>query len=95
VTMLEAFAAIGAKPDMSEAEIRTCYRDRLRIAHPDRGGTAEHLARVLEAWRVVQSGENERRRCPICSGRRYIDVRAGFQTLRVTCGKCRGTGKKA
>jgi DnaJ-class molecular chaperone len=92
--MTEALAAIGATAGMGEDEIRSCYRARLRIAHPDHGGTADHLARVLAAWKVVQATAAERKRCPACAGQRYIDVRSGFQILRATCHMCKGTGQK-
>jgi hypothetical protein len=41
---------LGVAPTASEAEIRAAYAARLKAAHPDHGGSAEALARVMAAY---------------------------------------------
>jgi DnaJ-class molecular chaperone len=94
MTDAEAIAALGAAPDASEAELKSAYRQRLRLTHPDCGGSTIHLMRVTEAWRTLQASAETRRRCLICSGSGRQTWQSGFTRLVTICTQCGGSGKK-
>ncbi len=56
------YEVLGVGPAATPAEVRAAYRRAARDAHPDRNGagSAERMARVNEAWRVL--GDPARRR---------------------------------
>jgi hypothetical protein len=45
---------LGIGRHATESEIRAAYRDRARRAHPDRSGSAEEMAMINEAYRVLR-----------------------------------------
>lgn len=55
-----AYQLLGARPSMSFAELRECYRRAIFTAHPDRGGDTRAAIRVNSAWQRVQA-DHERR----------------------------------
>lgn len=88
----EAFAVLGLARDASEAEIKSGYRARLMLAHPDHGGTPRALARVLEAWKVLRVGASARRRCHGCGGVGRVTRLVNWMPLVSVCARCAGTG---
>lgn len=49
-----AFARLGLPPSASEADVRSAYRERVKDAHPDRGGDRESFRRLREAYTVAR-----------------------------------------
>ncbi|MEO1038251.1 MAG: J domain-containing protein [Pseudomonadota bacterium] len=49
----EARDILGVPPDADAATIRKAYRDRMKEAHPDAGGSDEAAARVQDARDVL------------------------------------------
>lgn len=49
------FEILRIDPDAEEGEIRQAYRDRVKEAHPDHGGSAREFRRVTEAYRSLIS----------------------------------------
>ncbi|MEF2976063.1 DnaJ domain-containing protein [Subtercola sp. YIM 133946] len=47
------YEVLGVSPSSTEDELRRAYRQRLREAHPDTGGTPEAFHAVQEAWEQV------------------------------------------
>ena len=45
----EAYAILGVAPNATDAEIRSAYRERMRQAHPDQGGSHAGAARLTAA----------------------------------------------
>lgn len=45
----EARRILGVGPKATDAEIRTAYRERMRRAHPDQGGSHANAARLTAA----------------------------------------------
>jgi curved DNA-binding protein CbpA len=44
------WAVLGVKPGVTPAELKAAYRRRVLEHHPDQGGNAEALRRVLAAY---------------------------------------------
>jgi hypothetical protein len=55
------YQRLGVDPDASDAEIRDAYRRLARRVHPDApGGSAQEMALLNEAWRVLRDPERRR-----------------------------------
>ena len=46
------YAVLGVRDDAKPEEIRTAYRARLKLAHPDGGGSRGELETVIRAFRA-------------------------------------------
>jgi DnaJ-like protein len=47
------YEVLGIPPNASQDAIRVAYRERARVAHPDRAGTTESMVAINEAYRVL------------------------------------------
>lgn len=96
MNLAQAFDTIGAARSMPEDEIKRCYRIALGEHHPDHGGSAEGLARVLEAWTLIEADKDERAKCPTCKGSgRKVEIGRNWQRYTMPCGFCAGTGRRS
>ncbi|MFB6082977.1 MAG: ferredoxin Fer [Halorientalis sp.] len=50
------FDVLGIEPDADDATIREAYRQRVKEAHPDRGGSTREFQRVKEAYEKIENG---------------------------------------
>ena len=50
------YAVLDVDPDASSEEIRDAYRERVKVAHPDRGGSEREFQRVQTAYQALSSG---------------------------------------
>jgi membrane protease YdiL (CAAX protease family) len=60
---MDPFAVLGVDENADSEEIKRAYRERLKKAHPDRGGSKEEFERVRDAFQAV-TGSNERTEAP-------------------------------
>lgn len=90
-------------------ELKAHYREAARTAHPDAGGTMKDWAAVDKANAILKEylkklggpatpKPAESVKCAHCLGNGYL-VRKGQRgftvtSLRVQCGRCRGTGEE-
>jgi ferredoxin len=51
------FEVLGVDPDADEATVRRAYRNRVKDAHPDHGGSQREFRAVREAYEAILSGE--------------------------------------
>jgi ferredoxin len=51
------FEVLGVDPDADEAAVRRAYRNRVKDAHPDHGGSQREFRAVREAYEAILSGE--------------------------------------
>jgi curved DNA-binding protein CbpA len=51
------YDVLGLDPDADDREIVEAYRDRVKEAHPDHGGSAVEFKRVKDAYEAVRNGE--------------------------------------
>lgn len=49
----EARQLLGLPPAHTAAEVEAAYRARVRLAHPDRGGSAEEFRALTESRRIL------------------------------------------
>jgi len=52
--MVSPFDVLGVDEDADEATIERAYRDRVKEAHPDQGGTVEEFQLVRRAYRELE-----------------------------------------
>lgn len=57
--MVSSFDVLGIAPDADDAEIDRAYRQRIKEAHPDHGGSASEFQRVRAAYERIRSGGGE------------------------------------
>jgi ferredoxin len=53
------FEILGIDPDANETEIVRAYRQRVKEAHPDHGGSAREFQRVKAAYEAAQAGRTD------------------------------------
>ena len=51
------FEVLGVDPDADDAEIERAYRERVKDAHPDHGGSQREFQRVRRAYEAIVSGD--------------------------------------
>jgi curved DNA-binding protein CbpA len=94
------YATLKVPITSSPHEIRAAYRAAARVAHPDRGGTAEAMAAVNVAYATLSSREKKRvydrangfdtlQRCTECAGKGTVSVRKGWGVKVTSCKACR------
>jgi curved DNA-binding protein CbpA len=49
----QAYDILHISPPATQSEITAQYRERVKDAHPDTGGSAEEFKRVKEAYTVL------------------------------------------
>ncbi|WP_370518522.1 J domain-containing protein [Natronomonas sp. CBA1123] len=49
----EAYRRLGLDTDADEGEIKRAYRERIKEAHPDRGGDEAEFKRLTEAYETL------------------------------------------
>jgi curved DNA-binding protein CbpA len=50
------FEILGIEPDADDDEVERAYRDRVKEAHPDQGGTVREFKLVYRAYREIRDG---------------------------------------
>lgn len=50
---VEAYRRLGLDTDADESEVKRAYRERIKDAHPDRGGDEEEFKRLTEAYETL------------------------------------------
>lgn len=50
------YEVLGVEPDADQVEIVQAYRERVKQAHPDQGGSASEFRRVKAAYEQIQTG---------------------------------------
>lgn len=91
---MNPFFVLGIPNNATREQIDTAYREKVRIAHPDKGGTAEEFTRImkareqaLEEWRL---NESIRIRCETCMDTGKVTKTHGVHTMKMTCPDCQG-----
>ena len=57
--MSSPYDVLGIDPDADEQALVDAYRDRVKEAHPDHGGSREEFQAVKEAYEKIRDGEAE------------------------------------
>jgi hypothetical protein len=52
---MTAFAVLGLPTDANQPEIKSAYREKVKYAHPDRGGNKEAFNQVREAYATASA----------------------------------------
>lgn len=89
-----AFEVLGLAISASEDEVKSAFRERALLHHPDKGGDAERFFRVKEAYDTALKVAGKPLRCEECDGKRKVSINRGFFTLQTRCPLCKGTGRK-
>jgi ferredoxin len=63
------FEVLALDPDADDDEIEEAYRERVKEAHPDHGGSVEEFRAVRTAYEQLKAGYRENGRSPGPSGR--------------------------
>lgn len=60
MTLSEARALLGVRPQASPTDLRRAFRDAAKAAHPDReGGSSDRFRRVMAAYRQLEEASAE------------------------------------
>jgi len=97
------YKVLGVAPVATSAQIKAAYYDLCWLHHPDRGGDADTMAQVTEAYGVLSSAERRKaydakrrflhKPCSTCKGEGVTYRTVGFTKRSTTpCRTCGGTG---
>jgi len=75
-SVADAFAELGLPPSADPDAVRDAYRERVKDAHPDRGGDEEAFRRVQEAYATASDHADGSRPEPTRGGART--TQSGF-----------------
>jgi len=89
------FEALGLPETATEAQVKEAWRKLASQHHPDRGGDADEFGRLRKAYDEALELAAEPLDCSKCEGTGYTVVRRGFESAKVRCGQCGGTGEVA
>lgn len=80
-------------PDGSSAdEIQLRWRTLRSELHPDHGGDPDAFHQASEAYAQALTEAQAPKPCPTCGGHKTIGIVRGFNTIKVCCSYCGGTG---
>lgn len=57
--MVSPFEVLGIDPDASDEDVVEAYRERVKEAHPDQGGSASEFQLVRTAYEQIQAGSDD------------------------------------
>jgi DnaJ-class molecular chaperone len=83
---------LGLSEDASAQEIELRWRELRSELHPDKGGDAERFHQASEAYAAALTEAQRPKTCPTCHGEKTIGIVRGFNTIKVCCSYCGGTG---
>ena len=87
------FTTLGLPTTAAPEEVKARWRELARQHHPDHGGAIEEFQRLHDAY-VRAYAEALTAPCPACGGSGECAVLGGFNTLKLTCAVCVGSGRK-
>ena len=67
------FALLGLRPPCSQAEILAAYRERVKRAHPDRGGSRHEFARLQRHFEQAMALAADAEKPPVESARAHSE----------------------
>lgn len=88
--------------EVTESALDDAYRAKVKVVHPDKGGTTEEFIRVDRAKCILeeylkqaapQPIKYEVAKCHACNGKGRVELRRGFNSMNMVCGICHGTGE--
>jgi DnaJ-class molecular chaperone len=86
------FAVLGLTIKATSEEVEKAFRDRVRTAHPDRGGSSEEfnllMRAKLQALEECAINESLRIKCATCNDTGKITRVHGAHSLKMTCPDC-------
>lgn len=55
IVMVNAYEILGLETTASEEQIRSAYRQKAHIYHPDKGGQVEHFVAIQKAYEILSN----------------------------------------
>lgn len=86
------FELLGLSESASPAEVKAAWRQLAAIHHPDRGGDQAEFDKLRKAYDEALAEATEAKPCLVCEGTGKMVITHGWDSLRVTCSICEGTG---
>lgn len=84
-----AYKVLGVSTKASKDIIEKAFREKVLLAHPDRGGNAKDFNRLMEAYELIKVLDD----CSICEGSGESFLRISPFVIIMNCPCCNGTGK--
>lgn len=104
--IIDAASVFDMVPDeVTEETLNDAYRAKVKVVHPDKGGSAEEFVKVDRAKCILEEflkvaevkvkapPEYKVAKCQNCNGRGRVELRRGFNSMNMVCGICHGTGE--
>lgn len=74
IAVADPYRALGVSPEVSDGALRERYLTLARQHHPDRGGDADQMRRINDAYERVLADRAQRRLAPGGAPRLALDV---------------------
>lgn len=94
----EAESTLSLTKPYNFRDVKATFRSKIKLAHPDQGGSVEEVEKVLEAYNILKcaehiDGSTHLKECTV-GGTPIGNLGLGLGPLvnGVTCDKCKGDG---
>lgn len=85
---------LGLDEEATEEQLKERWRELASTHHPDRGGDAAQFNEYRKAYAAALEELKAPKGCELCKGTGKVLVGTGFQSVRMTCQECGGSGQR-
>lgn len=89
---MNCFEKLGLTSSATKGEVKAAWKSRVFSLHPDRGGDVNEFIEYRNAYNQALKLAKVDNLCPLCDGKGSVKVLGGWNTLRMPCTLCHGTG---
>lgn len=102
MTPAEAAAWLGVSVlGLTSSVLKTAFRQKANLTHPDKGGSQEDFLKSVQANSVLEplastdpSPETDVTPCEVCKGKGRVIIMNGFNQMPMKCSACSGRGAR-
>lgn len=86
--MSNPFELLELDRKSSKAQVKERWRKLAAVHHPDKGGDSATFQTLKKAYEEALLLASDFEYCPKCEGKRTIEIRRGFTSIKLPCPEC-------